>query len=72
MEALQITDVSNAQIEHSVIINNFVRVVGSTMKHSICKVFGEGIQFQWEESGKTQGRFFCPREDTLFDRASIN
>lgn len=52
MEAFQITDMSNAQIEHSVIINNFVRVVGSVMKNSICKVFGEGIQFQWEESGK--------------------
>ena len=46
-----IRDMSNAQIEHSVIINNFVRAVGKSLKDSICKVFGEGMQFQWEETG---------------------
>ena len=42
---------SNAQIEHSVIINNFVACVNRTLRDSICRVFGEGIQFQWEETG---------------------
>ena len=50
VEAIQ--DMSNAQIEHSVIINNFVRSVGKALKDSICRVFGEGIQFQWEEAGE--------------------
>lgn len=43
-----IQDMSNAMIEHSIIINNFVTCVNKSLKNSVCRVFGEGIQFQWD------------------------
>ena len=49
--AESITDMSNAMIEHSIIINNFVTSVNQSLKNSICRVFGEGIQFQWDSVG---------------------
>ncbi len=45
-----IYDMSNTFIEHSMIINNFVIKVGSQIKDSLCRVFGDSIQYQWREN----------------------
>ena len=43
-------NMSNTFIEHSLIINNFVIKVGSQMKDSLCRVLGDGVQYQWSEN----------------------
>lgn len=50
MPALPIEDMSKAYIEHSMVINNFVIKVGSQIKDSLCRVFGDGVQYQWREN----------------------
>ena len=47
MSAFPIEDMSNAYIEHSMVINNFVVEIGSQIKDSLCRVFGDGVQYQW-------------------------
>ena len=37
--AESMTNMSNAMIEHSIIINNFVTSVNQSLKNSICRVF---------------------------------
>jgi hypothetical protein len=51
MSAFPIEDMSNAYIEHSMVINNFVVEIGSQIKDSLCRVFGDGVQYQWREDG---------------------
>ena len=51
MSAFRIEDMSNAYIEHSMVINNFVVEIGSQIKDSLCRVFGDGVQYQWREDG---------------------
>lgn len=48
--ALPVTDMSNTFIEHSFIINNFVVTVGKQIKDSLCRVLGDGVQYQWKEN----------------------
>jgi len=50
MNALPIEDMSNTFIEHSFIINNFVVMTGKQMKDSLCRVLGDGVQYQWHEN----------------------
>lgn len=50
MSALPIEDMSNTYIEHSMVINNFVVEIGSQIKDSLCRVFGDGVQYQWSEN----------------------
>ena len=50
MEALPIEDMSKTYIEHSMVINNFVIKIGSQLKGSLCRVFGDGVQYQWREN----------------------
>ena len=42
--ALLVEDLSKTYIEHSMVINNFVIKVGSQIKDSLCRVFGDGVQ----------------------------
>lgn len=37
-------------IEHSMVIANFVIKIGSQMKDSLCRVFSDGVQYQWKEN----------------------
>ena len=46
----QIYDMSNTFIEHSMIINNFVIKIGNQIKDSLCRVFGDSVQYQWIEN----------------------
>lgn len=51
MAALPIEDMSNTFIEHSFVINNFVVMIGKQIKDSLCRVLGDGVQYQWHEIG---------------------
>ena len=46
----EIYDMSNTFIEHSMVINNFVVKIGSQIKDSLCRVFGDSVQYQWKEN----------------------
>lgn len=48
--ALLVEDLSKTYIEHSMVINNFVIKVGSQIKDSFCRVFGDGVQYEWREN----------------------
>lgn len=37
-------------IEHSFTINNFVVMIGRQIKDSLCRVLGDGVQYQWREN----------------------
>lgn len=50
MNALPTQDMSNTFVEHSFIINNFVVMAGKQMKDSLCRVLGDGVQYQWREN----------------------
>ena len=50
MGGLPIRDMSNTFIEHSYVINNFVIMVGKQIKDSLCRVLGDGVQYQWHEN----------------------
>ena len=47
MGALPIDDMSKTYLEHAMVIHNFVIRVGSQIKDSFCRVFGDSVQFQW-------------------------
>lgn len=53
---------NNTFIEHSFIINNFVVMVGKQIKDSLCRVLGDGVQYQWHEND----------DKTVIPDASIN
>ena len=48
--ALPIEDLSKTYLEHSMVINNFVIKIGSQIKDSLCRVFGDGVQYEWREN----------------------
>ena len=50
MNAVSVTDRSNTPVEHSFIINNFVVMVGKQIQDSLCRVLGDGVQYQWREN----------------------
>lgn len=50
MNTLPIEDMSKTYIEHSMVINNFVIKIGNQIKDSLCRVFGDGVQYQWREN----------------------
>ena len=50
MSTLPIEDMSNTFVEHSFIINNFVVMIGKQIKDSLCRVLGDGVQYQWHEN----------------------
>ena len=45
-----IKDMANTYIEHSIVINNFVTVVGSQLNSSLCRVLGDGVKYKWLEN----------------------
>ena len=47
---MEIFDMSNTFIEHSMVINNFVIRVGGQISDSLCRVFGDSVQYQWKEN----------------------
>lgn len=53
MPASPIKDMANTYIEHSIVINNFVTSVGSQLKNSICRVFGDSVKYKWAENNNT-------------------
>lgn len=57
MIAQPIEDMSNTFIEHSFVINNFTIMVGKQLKDSLCRVFGNGVQYQWHEN---EGKIVIP------------
>ena len=50
MGALPIEDMSKTYLEHSMVIHNFVIKVGNQIKDSLCRVFGDSVQYQWHEN----------------------
>lgn len=60
----QIFDMSGAYIEHSAVITNFVAIVYSQLKNSLCKVFPDNVQYKWKLQDGT--------EKTVIPDASIN
>ena len=44
MNNIQITDMAGAYIEHSMVITNFVGIVGSQLKNIMCRVFPDNVQ----------------------------
>lgn len=49
-EPLMVKDMSKAYIEHSMVIDNFVIKIGGQIKDSLCRVFSDGVQYQWLEN----------------------
>lgn len=47
---LPVEDLSKTYLEHSMVINNFVIKVGSQIKDSLCRVFGDSVQYEWREN----------------------
>ena len=47
---LPVEDLSKTYLEHAMVINNFVIKIGSQIKDSLCRVFGDGVQYEWRES----------------------
>lgn len=50
MDSPIIKDMSNSYIEHSIVINNFVAIVGSQTKDSLCRVLGDNVKYKWVEN----------------------
>ena len=50
MNTLPIEDMSKTYIEHSIVIHNFVIKIGNQIKDSLCRVFGDSVQYQWHEN----------------------
>lgn len=46
----QIQDMSNTFIEHSIVIDNFVIIIGGQLRDSTCRVFGDGPKYKWPEN----------------------
>ena len=47
---LPVEDLSKTYLEHAMVINNFVIKIGSQIKDSLCRVFGDGVQYEWREN----------------------
>jgi len=52
MCSLPIEDMSKTYIEHSMVIDNFVIKIGNQIKDSLCRVFSDGVQYQWKENNE--------------------
>ncbi|MBR1866754.1 MAG: Uma2 family endonuclease [Lachnospiraceae bacterium] len=50
MNTISIDDMSRVYIEHSMVIDNFVIKIGGQIKDSLCRVFSDGVQYQWKEN----------------------
>ena len=50
MNIMPIKDMANTYIEHSIIIHNFITTVGSQLKSSVCRVFGDSVKYKWIEN----------------------
>ena len=50
MSTFPMKDMANTYIEHSIVINNFVTDVGSQLKNSLCRVFGDSVKYKWTEN----------------------
>lgn len=50
MNAMPIEDMSKTYIEHSMVIDNFVIKIGNQINDSLCRVFSDGVQYQWQEN----------------------
>ena len=46
---LPVEDLSKTYLEHAMVINNFVIKIGSQIKDSLCRVFGDSVQYRSEE-----------------------
>lgn len=46
---------AGAYVEHSMVISNFLVKVGSQLQNSMCKIFGDDVQYKWivDEEEKT-------------------
>ena len=53
---------AGAYIEHSMVITNFVGIVGSQLKNSMCRVFPDNVQYTW---------WFGDEKKTVIPDASI-
>lgn len=47
-----LTDMSGAYIEHSIVITNFVATIYNQLKSSICRVYGDNVQYKWIVNGE--------------------
>ena len=47
---LPTNNLTPAWLEHYMVINNFVIKVGSQIKDSLCRVFGDSVQYEWREN----------------------
>ena len=47
---LPVEDLSKTYLEHAMVINNFVIKIGSQIKDSLCRVFGDSVQYEWREN----------------------
>ncbi len=50
MNTVPIEDMSKTYLEHSMVIYNFVIKIGNQIKDSLCRVFGDSVQYQWREN----------------------
>lgn len=50
MNTLPIEDMSKTYIEHSMVIDNFVIKIGNQINDSLCRVFSDGVQYQWQDN----------------------
>lgn len=50
MNILPVESFSKTYLEHSIVIHNFVIKVGSQIKDSLCRVFGDTVQYEWREN----------------------
>lgn len=55
MLEIKTTDMAGAYVEHSMVISNFLVKVGSQLQNSMCKIFGDDVQYKWivDEEEKT-------------------
>lgn len=51
MNTVPVEDLGKVYIEHSIVVNNFVIKIGGQIKDSLCRVFGDGVPYQWKEKG---------------------
>lgn len=49
---IKITDMAGAYVEHSMVISNFLVKVGSQLQNSMCKIFGDNVQYKWIAGGE--------------------
>ena len=50
MNPLTVRYMNKACLEHSMVIHNFVIKIGSQIKDSLCRVFGDSVQYQWRDN----------------------